>query len=123
MALTVKGTALKFGIGSAGLTAPAGGGAAAISNVTSAEVTTENTVNASARDAGGETVTHVFGDPKHTTRVEGFHTAADLPTLGAVLTVGGKETAIQRATVQASNEDFVKLSMEGEGHMAIDYGT
>lgn len=118
MALTVKGTALKFGIGTNGLTAPT---VAAISNVTSAEVTKENSLNASARDAGGETVTHVYGDPKATMRVEGFHTAATLPTLGDSITVGGVSGPIQRASVQASNEDFVKLSAEAEALGAINY--
>lgn len=118
MALSVKGTALKFGIGTAGLTAPTVTG---ISNVTSAEVTSENSLNTSARSSDGETVTHVFGDPKATMRVEGFGTAASLPALDSVIAVGGAEGTVQRSTVQASNEDFVKLSAEGEQLGAIDY--
>lgn len=122
MALTRKGT-LAFGFGANGLTAPSGTGASAISAVQSAEVTDEFTVNAQGKDTNGEVATHVYGDVKHTARVEGLHTAADLPSLGVALTVGGKEVVVNRATVQASNEDFVRISIEGEGYNAIDYGT
>ena len=122
MALTRKGT-LAFGIGSVGLAAPTGTAASGISAVQSAEITDEYTVNAQGKDSGGETTTHVYGDTKHTARVEGLHTAASLPSLGDALTVGGKEVVVTRASVQASNEDFVRLSIEGEGYNAIDYGT
>lgn len=122
MALTRKGT-LAFGIGSIGLAAPTGTAAADISAVQSAEVTDEYTVNVDAKNTGGETDTHVYGNAKHTARVEGFHTAATLPSLGSALTVGGKEVAVMRSNIQASNEDFVKLSVEGEGFNEIDYGT
>lgn len=124
MALTRKGT-LAFGVGTAlgGIAAPTGTAAAGISALQSVEISDENTVNADAKTTAGETSTHVYGNAKHTARLEGFHTAADLPALGADLTVGGKEVAVMRASVQASNEDFVKISIEGEGFNAIDYST
>lgn len=119
MALTRKGT-LAFGIGTAGggLTAPTVTG---ISAVQSAEVTKEFTVNVPGKDSGGETVAHVYGDAKSSLRVEGLHTAADIPTLGAALTVGGEAGVVMRASVQASNEDFVKLSVEGEKFAGVSY--
>ena len=120
MALTVKGT-LKFGIGSAGLAAPTGAAVSDISAITSADVTKEYTVNASARNADGETVAHVYGDAKATLRVEGFHTAAAIPTLGAALTVAGETGTVQKATIGASNQDFVKLSIEGEKFNGVTY--
>ena len=122
MALTRKGT-LAFGMGSVGLATPTGGAAAGISAVQSAEITDEFTVNVQGKDTGGEVTTHVYGDTKHTARVEGLHTAATLPSLGDALTVGSKEVVVNRATVQASNEDFVRISIEGEGYNSIDYGT
>lgn len=123
MALTRKGT-LAFGIGTVlGGPAISGTAAAGISAVQSAEVSDEFTVNVPAKDTGGETVAHAYGDTKHSLRVEGLHTAATLPALGDALTVGGKEGAVMRSSVQASNEDFVKLSIEAEGYNAIDYGT
>ena len=124
MALTRKGT-LAFGIGTAagGLTAPSGTAAAGISAVQSAEVTDEYQVNATGKTSGGEVESHAYGDVKHTARVEGLHTAATLPALGDALTVGGKEVVVTRSSLQASNEDFVKVSIEGEGFNSIDYGT
>jgi hypothetical protein len=119
MALTRKGS-LAFGIGSAtgGLTAPTVTG---VDAVQSAEVTDEYTVNVQGKDANGETVAHVYGDAKATMRVEGLHTAASLPSLGSGLTVGGKAGVVMRATVQASNEDFVRISVEGEKYNGVNY--
>ena len=81
----------------------------------------EYTVKASARNADGETVAHVYGDAKATLRVEGFHTAAAIPTLGAALTVAGETGTVQKATIGASNQDFVKLSIEGEKFNGVTY--
>lgn len=117
MALTRKGT-LAFGIGASGLAAPTVTG---IDAVQSAEASSENTVNASARDAGGETVAHVYGDAKATLRAEGFAAAATLPTLGAALTVAGQSGVVQRASITASNGDFVKISVEGEKFAGVTY--
>lgn len=117
MALTRKGT-LAFGIGATGLTAPTVTG---IDAVQSAEANSEYTVNASARDAAGETVAHVYGDEKSTIRAEGFTTAAALPTMGAALTVAGKSGTVLRSNIQASNDDFVKVSVEGEKFAGVTY--
>ena len=119
MALTRKGS-LAFGIGTAGggMTAPTVTG---IDAVQSAEVTDEYTVNVQGKDSNGETVAHVYGDAKATMRVEGLHTAATLPTIGAAITVGGKAGVVMRASVQASNEDFVRISVEGEKYAGVSY--
>ncbi len=119
MALTRKGT-LAFGIGAGtgGLTAPTVSG---IDAVQSAEASNEYTVNQSARDASGETVAHVYGDAKATLRAEGFCSTATIPTLGAAVTVAGFAGAVQRSNIQASNEDFVKVSVEGEKFNGITY--
>ena len=119
MALTRKGS-LAFGIGTAagGLTPPTVTG---IDAVQSAEVTDEYTVNVQGKDSNGETVAHVYGDAKATMRVEGLHTAATLPTIGAAITVGGKAGVVMRASVQASNEDFVRISVEGEKYAGVSY--
>lgn len=119
MALTRKGS-LAFGIGTAtgGLTAPTATG---ISAVQSAEVSEEYTVNVDGKDTNGETVAHVYGNAKATMRVEGFNTAATLPTLGSPLSVGGKDGVVMRSNIQASNEDFVKLSVEGEKFAGVSY--
>lgn len=116
MALSRKGTALAFGIGGLGLTAPTVTG---ISAVQSAEATDEFTVNTTARNAGGETVSQVVGDAKATLRVEGLHTAADLPALDSAITVAGRTGFVTRSTVTASNEDFVKISVEGEKYANV----
>ncbi len=117
MALTRKGT-LAFGIGALGLTAPTVTG---ITAVQSAEASDEFTVNASARDTGGETVAHVYGDAKASLRVEGLHSAADLPALGGALTVAGRAGVVTRSSVTASNEDFVKVAVEGEKFAGVTY--
>jgi hypothetical protein len=117
MALTKKGT-LAFGIGAGGLAAPTVTG---IDAVQSAEASDEYTVNASARDTGGETVAHTYGDAKSTLRAEGFGNAATIPALGAALTVAGKTGAVMRSSIQASNQDFVKLSVEGEKFAGVAY--
>jgi hypothetical protein len=118
MALSKKGTALAFGIGAGGMTAPTVTG---IDAVQSAEASSELTVNASARDAGGETVAHVYGDEKTTLRAEGFAAAATLPSMGTPLTVAGKSGVVMRSTITASNGDFVKISVEGEKFAGVTY--
>lgn len=113
MALTKKGT-LAFGFGAGGLTAPT---VSTISAITSAEATSEASLNVPARNATGETVAHAYGDEKVSLRVEGYHTAATLPTVGAAMTVAGKGGFAQRVSINASNQDFVKLSVEGDGYV------
>lgn len=124
MALTRKGT-LAFGIGTTtgGLAAPSGAAASDISAVISAEATDEFQVNATAKGADGEVSAHAYGDTKHSLRMEGYHSTAAIPSLGDDLTIAGKSGAVMRATIQASNEDFVKLSVEAEGFNAITYST
>ena len=117
MALTVKGT-LVFGIGSAGLAAPTVTGISAVQN---AEASSEATVNVSGRDAGGETIAHVYGDVKHSLHVDGFSTAATLPTVGAALTVAGVSGVVMRANIAAANEDFVKIAVDGEKFAGVTY--
>lgn len=117
MALTKKGN-LAFGIGASGITDPA---VSTISAVQSVEVSSEYTTNVSAKGSDGETAGHVYGDVKNSIRVEGFGTAAAVPTLGASVTVLGKTGAVMRSQVQGSNEDFVKMSVEAEGFGTLSY--
>lgn len=122
MALTRKGS-LAFGIGTVGggLTAPTGAAASDISAITAAEASQEFQVNVAAKDATGEVVAHAYGDAKNSLRIEGFHSAATLPGVGDDLTVAGKTGVVTRANIQASNEDFVKLSAEAEGYPGVTY--
>lgn len=117
MALTRKGT-LAFGIGASGLAAPTVTG---IDAIQSAEASSEFTVNASARDAAGETVAHVYGDEKATLRAEGFANTATLPTLGAAMVVAGKSGVVMGSSITASNGDFVKISVNGEKFTGVSY--
>jgi hypothetical protein len=122
MALTRKGS-LAFGIGTVtgGLTTPTGAAVSDISAIVSAEASQELQVNATAKDATGEVVAHAYGDAKNVLRIEGFHTAADVPGVGDDLTVAGKTGIVTRASLQASNEDFVRLSAEAEGYPGVTY--
>lgn len=117
MALTRKGT-LAFGIGATGLASPTVTGVDAIQ---SADASSEFTLNSSARDTAGETVAHVYGDAKHTLRVEGMAAVAAIPELGATITVATKSGKVMRSSITASNQDFVKLSLEGEKFEGVTY--
>ena len=112
MALTKKGS-LAYGIGSGSLTDPSIGGLIP----TSVEVTTENTVNVTAKGVTGEVTAHLFGSPKNTGRVEGYGSA--LVALSGDVAIGGKSMSIMRSTVTASNEDFCKSSIEAEGYVLV----
>ena len=110
MALTIKGaTSLIYG--TAGVTAVTG-----ITSLTSFEAGTENVVNATAKGTDGAVSAHVFGSPKYTVRAEGFSSTTTAPTLGASIATGSGNAFTQSTSVIASNEDFLKISLSGEGH-------
>lgn len=136
MALTVKtktGTTLAYGVdgeggtGSALITsmgtavATAGDTSAPMIAVTSAEVGAEFTVNTTAKNGAGTTVAHLVGSEKNTLKVDGFASAFAVPKVGGTITHGGVSGAVISSSIVASNEDFVKASLNAEGGRGIDY--
>jgi hypothetical protein len=109
MALTKKGS-FAYGIAET---------VAGITSLTSWEAGHENTTNQTAKDKDGAIVAHVFGNPKNTFRAEGYAAAATVPALDSALTLGGVSGYVMRTGITASNEDFVKCSIEGEGYPGL----
>lgn len=88
-----------------------------LATITGAEVNAELTVNVMAKDETGENVAHLFGDTKHTIKLDGHVDALALPALGAEVTYAGRSGAIVSSTINAVNEDFVKASVSAEGYV------
>lgn len=115
MALTKKSSAtIPHGIGSEATAALTATGLATITN---AEVSAELTVNTYAKDHTGEHVAHLFGDTKHTIKLDGHAAALAVPGLGEEVVFAGRESIITQSTITAANEDFVKASLSGEGYV------
>jgi hypothetical protein len=120
MALTKKSSAtIPHGIGTEAAAAKTATG---LATITSAEVGAELTVNVMAKDENADHVAHLFGDTKHTLKLDGHASALELPTLGAEVTYAGRESVITNATITAANEDFVKASVSGEGYVGTGAG-
>jgi hypothetical protein len=121
MALTKKSSAtIPHGLGSEVSAAKTATGLATITN---ADVSAELSVNTMAKDETGEFVAHLVGDTKHTIALKGHTSAAELPTLGAQLTFAGRQGAVISANISASNEDFIKASINAEGHVGTGTGS
>jgi len=94
-----------------------------LATITSAEVGVELTVNVFAKDQNGEHVAHLFGDSKHTLKIDGYAEALAVPGLGGEVTFAGRKSVITKSSISASNEDFVKASLSGEGYEGTGAGT
>lgn len=120
MALTKKSaTTIPHGIGSEAAAAITATG---LATITGAEVGAELTVNVFAKDDSGEHVAHLFGDTKHTLKLDGHAGALEVPGLGTEVTFAGRESVITQASITAANEDFVKASLSGEGYVSTGTG-
>ena len=97
--------------------------ATGLATITNAEVGAELTVNTFAKDENADHVAHLFGDTKHTLKLDGHASALDLPTLGAEVTYAGRDSVVTSATITAANEDFVKASVSGEGYVGTGSGS
>jgi len=121
MALTKKSaTTIPHGLGTTEVTAAIT--ATGMATITSAEVGAELTVNVFAKDQTGEHVAHLFGDTKHTLKLDGHASALTVPSLGTEVTFAGRESVITKASITAANEDFVKASLSGEGYVSTGTG-
>ena len=136
MALTRKvktGVDIAYGVDGAGGTgsalitamgtavATAGDTSAPMAAITSTEMGSDFTVNATAKSGDGHTVAHLVGAPKDSIKVDGYASAVAVPKVGGVLTHGGVSGAVISSSISASNEDFVKASLSAEGGRGIDY--
>jgi len=115
------GTSLITDMGAA--VATVGDTSAPMAAITSVEIGSDFTVNATAKNGAGETVAHLVGAPKDTIKVDGYASAVAVPKLGESLTHGGVSGAVISSSISASNEDFVKASLSAEGGRGIDYST
>lgn len=114
MALTRKGANYAFGT--------AGFSVDGIDSLTSVSAGREYTINTTAKDTEGEVAAHLYGGEKNTFNAEGYVTGAVTPVaLGGSATVAGVSGVITRSSIQSSNEDFAKVSVEGEAYAAISY--
>ena len=107
MALARKGTAYRFG--TSGFTCSG-------VTVVGAEVSVEATLNQTVTDAAGLVKTQIFGNPKATLRMNGYTTTGTLPDIGSVATGGGETGSVVSSAIQASNEDFQRVSLTAESY-------
>jgi len=98
-----------------------GGKSAPMAIVTSVEIGSDFTINATAKNGAGDTVAHLVGAAKDTIKIDGYASAIAVPKVGGVLTHGGVSGAVISSSISASNEDFVKASLSAEGGSGIDY--
>ena len=113
------GAALITAMGAAVSTA--GDTSAPMASITSVEIGGELTVNTTAKDGTGTTVAHLIGSEKNTLKVDGYASAVAVPKVGGTITHGGVSGAVISSSISASNEDFVKASLNAEGGAGIDY--
>lgn len=114
MALTRYGADYAFGI-------PENTQVDGIESLTSVEVSGDFETDVTAKDEGGEVAAHLVGNSKFNFRAEGYTSAANMPALGGKISIQGKTGIITRVNIVSSNEDFVKVSVEGSGFTGINY--
>jgi len=107
MALTRKGTAYQFG--TSGFTCSG-------VTVTGAGVSVEATLNTVITGSDGLVKTQIFGNPKATLRLNGYTTTGTLPEIGATATGGGETGSVVSSAIEASNEDFQRVSLTAEAY-------
>ena len=114
MALTRKGANYAFGT--------AGFSVSGIDSLTSVSAGQEYTVNVTAKDTNGEVAAHLYGSEKKNFSAEGYVTGSVAPVaLGGAATVAGVSGVVMNSSVQASNEDFAKVTVSGEAYTGISY--
>lgn len=114
MALTRKGA--NYAFGTSGFTV------AGIDSVTAATAGREYTTNVTAKDTEGEVAAHLYGGERTSFTAEGYVLGAVEPVaLGGLASVAGVQGVVTRSNITASNEDFAKVSVEGEAYASINY--
>lgn len=90
-----------------------------IAEVTSYQVRREKTVIVEGKGGDGEFKAVLIGGEKLSISAEGYAAAESLPEAGgaiAIFTINGTVTSIE---IIGSNEDFVKVRVEGIGYPAL----
>jgi hypothetical protein len=112
------GSTFQFGI-------PAGVSVDGIDSLTGFEASRQAETDLNARDEDGEVVAQLWGNEKHNLSGEGFTSAASVPAIGTdtvgqgTMTMLGLKGKIMRVTCRGSNEDFVRVSVEGSGYAGL----
>ena len=114
MALTRKGANYAFGTTGFAVTG--------IDSLTSVSAGKEYSVNTTAKNTDGEVAAHLYGSEKQNFTAEGYVTGSVAPVaLGGTATVAGVSGVVTNSSITASNEDFAKVSVQGEAYAGITY--
>lgn len=90
--------------------------------VTDVSIKKEFTINIEAVNSAGDTTGVLLGGEKNTVSVSGYADVYDAPAIGDSMTVGiggVPSVDVTKATVRATNQDFVKIQIEGEHYPSL----
>ncbi|MEY4489008.1 MAG: hypothetical protein RIQ79_1516 [Verrucomicrobiota bacterium] len=111
----------KTSLGLAAAVTTTGDTSAPLNAITAIDTTGELSVNTTARDSQAVTVAHLIGAVKNTLKIDGYASAMAVPKLGDCVSHGGVGGLCVSSNISASNEDFVKASLNVQGGGAIVY--
>ena len=111
MALQRKGAQWEFGT--------TGESCTGITEVTGYSARREYGTQVEGIGADGEIGAFLYGKEKHTISVEGFAAAGDPPSVGGTMSVKGIHGTIMNVEVTGSNQDFLRVKVEGIGYPGI----
>ena len=72
--------------------------------------------------ADGEIGAFLYGKEKHTISVEGYAATGNPPAVGGNMSVKGISGTVMNVEVTGSNQDFLRVKVEGIGYPAIAGG-
>jgi len=93
-----------------------------LAQVTDVSLKKEFTINVEAVNSAGDTTGVLMAGEKNTASVSGYASVYDAPKIGEEMTVGVGGVPVvdvTKATIRATNQDFVKIQLEGEYYPAL----